>query len=190
MAVRSINIGRASNRGTNTPSWTPRVNTGLSQSPPQLPGLPATGGTLTFVSARFRNRRVQLTFSTSLIPQDLSNQNIGQDVGMAFRNANSSKWIGFSVRTMNAAATPDDTSDPYDWQNITGDLRAAVNSFRQNVADEDFFFDYDTEGLIPNPNAGASGKPFRFGGRDISQVNFMGKALTAGHIRGHRFYEA
>ena len=186
MAVRSINIGRASNRGANTPVFLPRDSQGR---PPQLPGLPATGNSvLTFIQVQFRNNRVFLSFSTSLVPQDLRGQVIGADVGMAFRNADNSKWIGFSVNTMNASATTD-TTEPYDWRNITGDLRTAVNSFRRNMANEDFFFDYDTEGLIPDPNAAPTGKPFRFAGRNVSQVNFMGKALSKGHYMSHRFYE-
>ena len=178
MAVRTVNIGRATNRSTNTPGWSGNFQlagtTGLSGQPIHL------------LSVRFRNRRVDMNFTSDLVdPGDVA-QTIPRDMGMAFRNADSSKWVGFSVNTMNAAATTD-TTDPYVWRNITGALRNAVNAFRQGVADEDFFFDYDLDGLIPEPS---QGKAFRFAGKDISRVNFRGRALSAGHIRGQTFYEA
>ena len=184
MAVRSVNIGRPRARNAaNGPLF--------DRNGPSLPGIPgAPIGDPRLLAARFQANRIILNFSVTQIGGADITFNVPADMGMAFRNGDSSKWIGFSVNTANASATVDDVNDPYDWQQIGNPLLALLTAFRDNVANEDFFFDYDTEGLIPNPNAGASGKPFRFGGRDISQVNFMGKALTAGHIRGHRFYES
>ena len=57
------------------------------------------------------------------------------------------------------------------WTGISGTLLTDLTAFRRNMQDEDFFLDYDTEGLIARPSTETdTGKSIHIAGREHKKL--------------------
>ena len=151
---------------------------------PELAGLTDPDGNALRFASLILHSANRMRFSLSIDPNgDTSNANAPGGAVFTFQNAAGGNAFSFSVDEM-SASSDGDTTDRYDWRNITGAVQARYEAFRTAVQGDSSV--YSILWRLPGDTALA----LRAGGGVHETIYAGGQLQTKWYLGGEVIYEA